>query len=155
MNVHQERGIAFFKNGDYHRAIEHFDRAIGYAESVNLLVIRSSCRLNLNDLKPALADAKAAIQLNREDSRGYIMAGDILIEMDRSSVALEVCASGLKRVPHIGAGFEVSLNSSTMTSFFTPSTQVANMLLGSQNETRRTAAKAVAVEICGSPLKIS
>lgn len=106
MNNLQEKGRALYKRGEYKEAIVFFDRAIGHASSVQLLDNRAACHEKLNNLQAALKDAKAAIQLHREDATGYLRAGKVLIKMEKESVALEIYTHGLKCIKHVGQGYE-------------------------------------------------
>ena len=108
MNNFQDQGRGAYKRGDYKKAIELFDRAIGRAPSVQLLDNRAACYEKLNELSTALKDAKKAIQLHREDATGYLRAGRLLVKMEKQSVALEIYTHGLKCVKHVGQGYEVS-----------------------------------------------
>ncbi|KAI7364375.1 hypothetical protein KC354_g5733 [Hortaea werneckii] len=103
----QREGKSCYRRGDYKTAIGHFDRAIGRATSVQLLDNRAACHEKLNDLPAALKDAKRAIQFQNEDPTGYLRAGKVLVKMDKQSVALEIYAHGLKKVKHIGQGYEL------------------------------------------------
>ena len=103
----QREGKSCYRRGDYKTAIGHFDRAIGRAPSVQLLDNRAACHEKLNDLPAALKDAKRAIQFQNEDPTGYLRAGKVLVKMEKQSVALEIYAHGLKKVKHIGQGYEV------------------------------------------------
>ncbi|KAI6794886.1 hypothetical protein KC363_g4550 [Hortaea werneckii] len=103
----QREGKSCYRRGDYKTAIGHFDRAIGRAPSVQLLDNRAACHEKLNDLPAALKDAKRAIQFQNEDPTGYLRAGKVLVKMDKQSVALEIYAHGLKKVKHIGQGYEL------------------------------------------------
>ncbi|RMY71879.1 hypothetical protein D0863_04879, partial [Hortaea werneckii] len=103
----QREGKSCYRRGDYKTAIGHFDRAIGRAPSVQLLDSRASCYEKLNDLPAALKDAKKAIQSQNEDPTGYLRAGKVLVKMEKQSVALEIYAHGLKKVKHIGQGYEL------------------------------------------------
>ncbi|KAI7318060.1 hypothetical protein KC315_g10202 [Hortaea werneckii] len=103
----QREGKSCYKRGDYKTAIGHFDRAIGRAPSVQLLDNRAACHEKLNDLPAALKDAKRAIQFQNEDPTGYLRAGKVLVKMEKQSVALEIYAHGLKKVKHIGQGYEL------------------------------------------------
>lgn len=107
MNNFQAQGRTYYKRGDYKRAIECFDRAIGKAPSVQLLDNRAACYEKLEDFSTALKDAKKAIQLHREDATGYLRAGKLLMKMEKESVALEIYTHGLKCVKHVGQGYEV------------------------------------------------
>ncbi|GAB1742658.1 hypothetical protein NU219Hw_g8372t2 [Hortaea werneckii] len=103
----QREGKSAYRRGEYKTAIGHFDRAIGRAPSVQLLDNRAACYEKLNDLPAALKDAKRAIQLQNEDPTGYLRAGKVLVKMEKQSVALEIYAHGLKKVKHIGQGYEL------------------------------------------------
>ncbi|RMY49979.1 hypothetical protein D0865_07176 [Hortaea werneckii] len=103
----QREGKSSYRRGDYKTAIGHFDRAIGRAPSVQLLDNRAACYEKLNDLPAALKDAKRAIQFQNEDPTGYLRAGKVLVKMEKQSVALEIYAHGLKKVKHIGQGYEL------------------------------------------------
>lgn len=105
-NIYQQQGRDHYKRGEFQKALECFDRAIGRAVSVQLLDNRAACNARLNDLPAALKDAKKAINLAREDPTGYLRAGKVLLSMDRKSVALEIYAHGLKSIKHIGTGYE-------------------------------------------------
>lgn len=107
MNTFHEQGRACYKHGDYKKAIEFFDRAIGHEPSMQTLDNRAACFEKLGDLQAALKDAKQAIQLHREDATGYLRAGKILVKMEKDSVALEIYTHGLKRIKHVGRGYEV------------------------------------------------
>lgn len=109
MNSLRDQGRACYQRGEYVKAIEFFDRAIGRASSVQLLDNRAACHEKLQDLQSALKDAKSAIQLHREDPTGYLRAGKILMKMEKSTVALEIYAHGLRCVKHVGQGYEVSI----------------------------------------------
>lgn len=107
MNNVQDQGRACYKRGDYQKAIELFDRAIGRSPSVQLLDNRAACYEKLQDYPTALKDAKKAIQLHREDAVGYLRAGRLLVKMEKQSVALEIYTHGLKCIKHVGQGYEV------------------------------------------------
>lgn len=109
MNHFQQHGRAYYKNGEYRQAIECFDKAIGRGSSVQLLDNRAACYEKLNELSSALGDAKKAIHLHREDPTGYLRAGKVLAKMEKHSVALDIYAAGLRRIKHVGQGFEVCL----------------------------------------------
>ena len=115
----QREGRSSFKRGEYKKALEHFDKPIGRAPSVQLLDNRASCYEKLNELPAALRDAKKAIQLQNEDPTGYLRAGKVLVKMEKQSVALEIYAHGLRKVRHVGQGYEVghSIVSVTVTHF--------------------------------------
>lgn len=108
MNNLLEQGRALYKRGEYQKAIEVFDRAIGKATSVQLLDNRAACYEKLGELSSALKDAKKAIQLHREDATGYLRAGKVLVKMHKEPVALEIYTHGLKCIKHVGQGYEVS-----------------------------------------------
>jgi hypothetical protein len=105
-NIYQQQGRDHYKRGEYQKALECFDRAIGRAVTVQLLDNRAACNARLNDFPTALKDAKKAINLAREDPTGYLRAGKVLLSMDRKSVALKIYAHGLKSVKHVGQGYE-------------------------------------------------
>jgi tetratricopeptide (TPR) repeat protein len=105
-NIYQQQGRDHYKRGEYQKALECFDRAIGRAVSVQLLDNRAACNARLNDFPAALKDAKKAINLAREDPTGYLRAAKVLLSMDRKSVALEIYAHALKSVKHVGQGYE-------------------------------------------------
>ena len=110
MNNLQQQGRDYYKRGDYKKAIECFDRAIGKgAASVQLLDNRAACYEKLNDFSTALKDAKKAIQLHREDATGYLRAGKVLVKMEKKEVALEIYTHGMKTIRHVGQGYEVSI----------------------------------------------
>ena len=106
----QEQGRACYKRKDYHKALEHFDRAIGRGPTVQLLDNRAACHEKVDDLPAALKDAKKAIQLQREDATGYLRAGKVLLRMEKDTVALEIYSHGLKSIRHVGQGYEVRLH---------------------------------------------
>lgn len=112
MNAHtaqlQEQARAAYKHGDYAKALELFNRAIGRSPSLQLHDGRAACHENLDDLSSAIKDAKKSIQIAREDPTGYVRAGRILVKMERKSHALEIYSLGLRNVKHVGQGFEVS-----------------------------------------------
>ncbi|KAK5173525.1 uncharacterized protein LTR77_002206 [Saxophila tyrrhenica] len=107
MNSLQDQGRALYKRGDYAKAIECFDRAIGRAESVQLVDNRAACHEKLKDLPAALKDAKKAIGLGREDPTGYLRAGKVLTKMDKPAIALDIYSHGLRSVRHVGQGYEL------------------------------------------------
>lgn len=111
MNNLQDQGRACYKRGDYIKAVELFDRAIGRSPSVLLLDNRAACYEKLHDYHTALKDAKKAIQLHREDAVGYLRAGRVLVKMEKPTVALEIYTHGLKCIKHVGQGYEVSTKS--------------------------------------------
>ncbi|KAM0721730.1 hypothetical protein Q7P37_002655 [Cladosporium fusiforme] len=102
-----QQGRSAVKRGDYTKALDHFNRAIGRQQSIRLYDDRAACFEALNDLPAALKDAKSAIKLAELDPTGYIRAGNILVKMDRKKNALEICDYALKKVKHVGQGFEV------------------------------------------------
>ena len=73
-----------------------------------LLDNRAACYEKLTELPTALKDAKKAIQLYCEDATGYLRAGKLLIKMEKQNVALEIYTHGLRRIKHVGQGYEVS-----------------------------------------------
>lgn len=108
MNALQDQGRRHYKRGEYRNAIECFDRAIGRSTSVQLLDNRAACYEKLKELSTALKDAKATIQLKREDATGYLRAGKVLTKMEKHAVALDIYSHGLKSIKHVGQGYEVS-----------------------------------------------
>lgn len=104
----RREGRACYQRKDYSKALEYFDRAIGQAPSVQLLDNRAACYEKINDFRAALKDAKKAIQLQFEDPTGYLRAGNVLVKMEKQSVALEIYSRGLQCVKHVGQGYEVS-----------------------------------------------
>lgn len=108
MNNFQDQGRAAYKRDDYNKAIECFSRAIGRGASVQLLDNRAASYEKLGELSAALQDAKAAIQLNREDATGYLRAAKVLRRMEKHAVALDIATHGLKCIKHFGQGYEVS-----------------------------------------------
>lgn len=109
MNYVQDQGRACYKRGEYDKAIEHFDRAIGHNPSVQLLDNRAACYEKLGQLQKALKDAKSAIHQQREDPTGYLRAGKVLMKMDKPTVALEIYSHGLRSIKHVGKGYEVCI----------------------------------------------
>lgn len=107
MNNLQDQARGAYKRGEYKRAIELFDRAIGHAPSVQLMDNRAACYEKIDELSTALKDAKKAIQTHREDATGYLRAGRLLVKMEKRSVALEIYTHGLKCIKHVGQGYEV------------------------------------------------
>lgn len=106
-DYYREQARSAYKRKDYKHALQLFDRAIGRSPTVELYDNRAACNDKLNQLPNALKDAKKAIQLAREDPRGYIRAGNILVKMDKKKVALEVYDHGLRSVKHVGISYEV------------------------------------------------
>lgn len=104
----QREGRACYKRRDYQKALELFDRAIGRAPSVQLLDNAAACHEKLDNLSAALKEAKKAIQVCRQDPTGYLRAGKLLVKMEKQSVALEIYSHGLRKVRHVGQGYEVS-----------------------------------------------
>jgi F-box/TPR repeat protein Pof3 len=106
----QSQGRAQYKRGEYRKAIELFDQAVGRnpeSATAQLLDNRAACYEKLNELSTALKDAKRVIQLHREDATGYLRAGKLLLKMEKPSVALEIYAHGLKCIKHVGKGYEL------------------------------------------------
>lgn len=112
MNAHtamlQEQARAAYKRGDYAKALELFDRAIGRSPSLQLHDGRAACHEKMNNFSSAIKDAKKSIKIALEDPTGYVRAGRILVKMGRKKDALDIYAFGLKNVKHVGQGFEVS-----------------------------------------------
>lgn len=102
------QGRAAYNRGDYAKALELFNRAIGRSPSVQLLDSRARCHDKLGDLKAAIQDAKKTIQLAGEDPTGYIRAGNVMVKMGKREVALEILTHGLKKVKHVGTSFQVT-----------------------------------------------
>ncbi|RMZ14155.1 hypothetical protein D0860_02237 [Hortaea werneckii] len=90
-----------------HALHSHSAIASTSAQINKLLDNRAACYEKLDDLPAALKDAKRAIQFQNEDPTGYLRAGKVLVKMDKQSVALEIYAHGLKKVKHIGQGYEL------------------------------------------------
>ncbi|KAF2859756.1 hypothetical protein K470DRAFT_258608 [Piedraia hortae CBS 480.64] len=103
---HERNGRAYYKSKDFRKALHHFDRAIDRGATVRLLDQRAACHEKLNNLAASLKDAKAAIQLRRDDATGYIRAGHVLHKMGKPKVALEVYTHGLRSIKLVGQGYE-------------------------------------------------
>lgn len=103
----QRDGRAAYDSGDFSKALEFFNRAVGRGNpSIKLLDSVSATHIKLGALDAALAAAKKTIQTGREDATGYLRAGQILTKMEKASTALEIYAYGLKSIKHVGVGFE-------------------------------------------------
>lgn len=102
----QNQGQQAFKRGEFEKALQYFDRALGRHQTVKLYDYRAATRDKLNDLPAALQDAKKAIHAGDGDPTGYIRAGDILVKMKKPTVALDIYAHGVRKVQHVGQGYE-------------------------------------------------
>ncbi|KXT13134.1 hypothetical protein AC579_5638 [Pseudocercospora musae] len=102
----QTQGRRAYKDGDYSKALPYFDRALRRQKTVQLYDYRASTHEKLLNFQFALQDAKKAIQTGGEDPTGYLRAGRVLVKMQKPKVALEIYAHGLKKVRHVGQGYE-------------------------------------------------
>ncbi|KAM3414765.1 hypothetical protein BST61_g9916 [Cercospora zeina] len=102
----QNQGRQAYKRGDHTKALEHFDRALGRQQTVQLYDNRAATYEKLNDFKKALQDAKSTIRIGDVDPTGYLRAGRILTKMEKPKAALDIYAYGLKHVKHVGHGYE-------------------------------------------------
>ncbi|KAF7190983.1 F-box/TPR repeat protein pof3 [Pseudocercospora fuligena] len=102
----QTQGRRAYKDGAYSKALQYFDRALGRQQTVQLYDYRASTYEKLLNFQSALQDAKKAIQTGGEDPTGYLRAGRVLVKMQKPKVALEIYAHGLKKVRHVGQGYE-------------------------------------------------
>ncbi|EME79894.1 uncharacterized protein MYCFIDRAFT_81018 [Pseudocercospora fijiensis CIRAD86] len=102
----QTQGRRAYKDGHYSKALQYFDRALGRQQTVQLYDYRASTHEKLLNFQSALQDAKKAIQTGGEDPTGYLRAGRVLVKMQKPKVALEIYAHGLKKVRHVGQGYE-------------------------------------------------
>lgn len=103
----QRDGRAAYDKGDFSKALEYYNRAVGRGNpSPKLLDSVAATQVRLGDLNAALAAAKKTIQAGREDATGYLRAGQVLLKMEKASTALEIYAYGLKSIKHVGSGFE-------------------------------------------------
>lgn len=104
---HLQQGREHYRNKDFQKALECFERAATRGDiSVQLLDYRAACHDKLGNLPAALKDAKATIKLSPEDPTGYLRAGKVLLRMEKKPVALEIYAYGLRSVKHVGQGYE-------------------------------------------------
>ncbi|KAH9844450.1 Ubiquitination Target receptor [Teratosphaeria destructans] len=103
----QRDGRDAYKQKDYQKALQCFNRAIGRDPSALLYDNRAACHAKLGDYPAALQDAKRAIKLHHEDPTGYLRAGKVLLEMQKDSVALEIYQHGCKKVRPVGRGYEM------------------------------------------------
>lgn len=106
VNDLQTQGRQAYKRGDFDKAVQYYTRALGRQKTVQLYDNRAAAYEKLNQYTNALNDAKQAIATSNEDPTGYLRAGKILCKMDKSKTALEVYGRALKRVRHVGQGFE-------------------------------------------------
>lgn len=64
-----------------------------------LLNLRAATYEKTGQLGEAAKEAKRMIKLDREGAAGYLRAGKVMCLMGKWEVALEVCRSGVGRVP--------------------------------------------------------
>ncbi|USW58024.1 Putative Heat shock protein Sti1 [Septoria linicola] len=102
----QNQGRQAYKRGDFVKALEYFNRALGRQQTVALYDNRAATYEKLNDFQKALQDAKGAIRAGDVDPTGYLRAGRILVKMEKSKAALDIYAYGLRHVKHVGQGYE-------------------------------------------------
>lgn len=144
MDYVQDQGRACYKRGEYDKAIEHFDRAIGHNPSVQLLDNRAACYEKLGQLHKALKDAKSAIHQQREDPTGYLRAGKVLMKMEKPTVALEIYNHGLRSIKHVGKGYEVCIERITCSKF------ILTTISASSQSTQRSSRPSVTTKKCRS-----
>mmetsp|Transcript_3501 Transcript_3501/g.2517 ORF Transcript_3501/g.2517 Transcript_3501/m.2517 type:complete len:114 (+) Transcript_3501:27-368(+) len=100
MSTEKELGSKAFQEKDYHKAIEHFTRAIEETPSDHTLYSnRSACYYNLGKSNPALEDANKCIELKPDWSRGFQRKANALHQQGNFDYAIAVYEEGLKLDP--------------------------------------------------------
>ncbi|EME39264.1 hypothetical protein DOTSEDRAFT_75102 [Dothistroma septosporum NZE10] len=103
----RREGRLAYDNEDYAKALELFRRAVKRGDaSAQLLDHLAATHDKLKDLEAALQAAKKTIQTWSEDPIGYLRAGRLLIKMERKSTALDIYNHALKKIKHVGMGYE-------------------------------------------------
>lgn len=71
-----------------------------YPGLYELLNLRAATFEKMDKLGEAAKEAKRMIKLDKMGAEGYLRAGKVMCLMGKWETALEVCRSGLGRVPH-------------------------------------------------------
>ncbi|KAL1304297.1 hypothetical protein AAFC00_000702 [Neodothiora populina] len=95
----QERGRVLYRRKEYFQALVCFTEAITSepTPSASLLDNRAATYDKLNDITPALKDAKSAIRLYEKDPTGYLRAGHLLEKSGKIEVALGIYKYGINK----------------------------------------------------------
>lgn len=92
----KNEGNAFFKNGDFQKAVECFSKAIeADAENASYYSNRSAAYIKLKDFDAALADGEMCVKLKPEWGKGYSRQGTALFMKQAYAEAIAVYARGL------------------------------------------------------------
>ncbi|KAF3384592.1 F-box/TPR repeat protein pof3 [Penicillium rolfsii] len=101
VSASQQRGQSLYSKGDFKGAVEAFGEALRQpnVDTIGILDNRCAtyCKLEQYDL--ARRDAKQMIKTAKDDERGYMRCGKVLLLEGKLEKAQEVYAYGLKRLP--------------------------------------------------------
>ncbi|KAJ5464560.1 uncharacterized protein N7458_000246 [Penicillium daleae] len=101
VSASQQRGQKLYQKGDFKGAIEAFGEALRQpnVDTIGILDNRCAtyCKLEQYDL--ARRDAKQMIKTAKDDERGYMRCGKVLLLEGKPEKAQEIYAYGLKMLP--------------------------------------------------------
>ncbi|KAI9055609.1 hypothetical protein LZ554_000554 [Drepanopeziza brunnea f. sp. 'monogermtubi'] len=100
-----QRGRLRYQKQDYEGAVEAFTEAVDMSTDhmrMTALDARAATYEKLQQLLPALRDARSMIELKPKQSKGYLRAGKILQLQEKQDLALKIYARGLEKVPASG-----------------------------------------------------
>lgn len=105
---YQQLGRRYYKLGQFEKALETFNNAIGAFPTLGLHDGRAACCDKLGDDHAAVRDGKAMIRLDKQDVRGYLRTASMLVKMGQQETALGIYKYGMKNVPSNDKYFEVN-----------------------------------------------
>ncbi|KAJ5225063.1 hypothetical protein N7468_006288 [Penicillium chermesinum] len=101
LSAAHQRGQRLYRNGDFEAAVEAFGEALSQqdGDKIGILDNRCAALCKLEKYDQALRDARLIIKSRKEDERGYLRCGQVLVLQKKPEKALEIYAYGLKSLP--------------------------------------------------------
>ncbi|PBP18355.1 F-box domain protein [Diplocarpon rosae] len=97
-----QKGRLRYQQQDFHGAVKAFTEAVDMSSDhllMTALDARAAAYEKLQQLLPALRDAKRMLELKPKQSKGYLRAGKILQLQGKQELALQIYERGLAKVP--------------------------------------------------------
>lgn len=109
--LHFTRGVLAQENGEYKKAINHYDDAIHYnPQSANVYAFRGYCEMKLADTDDAIASLRKALILNPELKEAYLFLGQTYLLRYRMEDAKEQVKKLQVLDPAMAAELEKAIN---------------------------------------------
>mmetsp|Transcript_10318 Transcript_10318/g.19548 ORF Transcript_10318/g.19548 Transcript_10318/m.19548 type:complete len:257 (-) Transcript_10318:190-960(-) len=96
----KERGNSFFQRCQYDQAIEWYTKAIEADPTVHAVYTnRAAALFNTDKVEDALSDAKKAVEINAQWTKGYYRIGACYLKLGKSREAVKAFTAGLETEP--------------------------------------------------------